>query len=304
MSKAIDPAINSLLDLDNAKGRGEDNADESLPSEHGRWITNEDIAYNGFTCVESVDTFNKHRILFKEKPKKEKTLIFLPGGAGRVHAVTPDLLVMPTNYINLFPNDFNIVSIDYDHNMGWSFAREVERVVPPRGMLIGSLSNKAINMMPAGPVKKLMTGLLDLEKVLQQIKIMFPGEHWISGHCNSCELLSKHYAFYPNPTYQGMIFLSPSWRNSWKETIGSMQYFAKTLEIPLLSIAHKYDSARVVGVELTHRISEQSKSPRREVIEVEGGTDNGLPHFSMGHHGFFGIDKQIIDHVTKFVNAK
>ena len=296
--------INSLLDLTNPKGQGVVINNSNIPAEHGTWITDEVIAHNGFTCVESVDTFNKHRILFKEQPKKEKTLIFIPGGEGRVHFITPDLVVMPTNYINQINSDYNVVSVDFDHNMGWLFAREFERVMPPRGIAIGSANRNFVNALPDTPFKKLLTALVDLSTVLDQIKIMFPGEHWVAGHCNSCELLSKHYAFNNTVTYQGMIFLTPSWRNTWKETIDKMNYFAKPLNIPLLTVIHKEDSAKVVGVELAHAITEQSQSPRRRLQVVEGGIDCGLPHFSMGHHGYFGIDNIVIDHIIDFVNAK
>ena len=43
---------------------------------------------------------------------------------------------------------------------------------------------------------------------------------------------------------------------------------------------------------------------RHRHVTLTGGIDQGLPNFSLGYHGYFGLDTTVINEIVSFVNDK
>jgi hypothetical protein len=105
------------------------------------------------------------------------------------------------------------------------------------------------------------------------------------------------------PSISGFLFSNPAWKNTWREHLENLRYFRTDFNFPLMIAQHRDDRALVTDVEIAKKILETSCPPRAKYTELSGGIDQGLPHFSMGHHGFRGIESLLTDAMRDFVNS-
>jgi hypothetical protein len=301
------------LDLSNSKGWGKKDFDPDLPSEHGEILTDEDLellstTYGDFCPYPITGTKRKHRALVKMNPNNSKTAIFLHGGAGRIFAVDtkiyPRGMILPMNLFARWPDDINLVVIDFDHGLGWAWTRVTENL-KFKNLPWDKLSYVA-DKAPDTQQGRLLSAYRDFFMILEQIKNLM-GENnqlWTIGHCNACEFLARFYDTIEDHTkISGMILASPSWRSTWRYCLDKLQYFQKEVEIPLMTVQHIRDRALVTDELIAVTILERSGAKVTKYLPIDGGIDPGLPHFSMGHHGFRGVEDELISGITDFIRA-
>lgn len=300
------------LDTSSSKGWGNPNYDVNDPAEHGAIISDLDLkilseTYRDFSFVRSKGTINPHRIIHRIDPANISTMVIITGGESRIHAVDlavyPEGLVFPMNLFANWPRDVNLVVIDFNHQMSWTWARNTD-TFRFKGVSWEKLMGM-ISFNGNGPAAQLLDALHDFKLMVQQIKDMIPGSMlWALGHCNSCSFLAKYHDFFSDPTeFSGLVFASPGWWSSWKEMLADMKYFCTPVSIPLMVVQHQDDRCRITGPELARAIVEKSDAPVKKYLELEGGVNLGCPHFSMGHHAFRGIEDTLIKEIIKFIKS-
>lgn len=298
------------LDLTNPKGMGIDTADPDLPSDHGEHLTDQDIEklkfyIPGLDTLTIPGTIRKHRYLAKIREGNQSTVVFIPGGIGWLYSVdkgqTLAGFVYPLTLLKSWPDDVNLIIVDMDHDLGWLWASrsdfrlqnvDLDRY---RYLLTKDLFNDSYS-------KKLVAAFHDIQVIVQHISAMTKTKVWLTGHCNSCDMLARFYDFSLHRNMiDGLIFTSPFWIKYWHKPKDKITYFKTPVNIPFLVVQHRCDGNRGCHADIATKIISDSRSTQADYIELDGGIDQGLPHFSMGYHGFRGIETQLTESIRKFI---
>ena len=143
----------------------------------------------------------------------------------------------------------------------------------------------------------------DFENILEYIKKSTNTNLWLMGHCSSAVMVSIiHDVDRYNHLYKGMILLAPWWKKIWREIgLDRMRYFSTEVNKPLLVIQHAEDSCVGIHPEVSKKIVSDVNSPLTKYVELDGGIDQGCPHFSLGYHGFRGIEYKVINEISNFI---
>jgi hypothetical protein len=148
------------------------------------------------------------------------------------------------------------------------------------------------------------TFIKDFKNVLEYIKNLNKTNIWLMGHCTGAVMLSiMHDVNQYHHLYKGMIFLSPYWKKNWREmSLKKMKYFLTQVNKHLLIVQHIEDPCLGVHPEISKKIiCDIDKPSLTRYIELNGGINQGCPHFSLGYHGYRGIEYRVIDEINRFI---
>lgn len=145
----------------------------------------------------------------------------------------------------------------------------------------------------------------DFKDILEYIKNLNKTNIWLMGHCSSTILISIIYDLNQyNHLYKGMIFLNPYWKNNWKETeLDELKFFLTKVNKPILIIQHAEDPCQGTHTKIAKRIvNDINNDTLTKYVELNGGIDQGCPHFSLGYHGFRSIENKVINEINAFIS--
>lgn len=145
----------------------------------------------------------------------------------------------------------------------------------------------------------------DFENILEYIKKLTNTNLWLMGHCSSAVMVSIiHDVNQYNHLYKGIILLAPWWNKIWREKgLDKMKYFSTEVNKPLLVIQHAEDPCVGIHPEISKKIVNDINTPLTKYVELNGGIDQGCPNFSLGYHGFRGIEHKVINEINDFIQS-
>jgi hypothetical protein len=145
----------------------------------------------------------------------------------------------------------------------------------------------------------------DFKNILEYIKKLTNTNLWLMGHCSSAVMVSIiHDVNQYNHLYKGIILLAPWWKKIWREIgLDKMKYFSTEVNKPLLVIQHAEDSCVGIHPEVSKKIVNDINTSLTKYVELNGGIDQGCPHFSLGYHGFRGIEYKVINEINDFIQS-
>ena len=74
--------------------------------------------------------------------------------------------------------------------------------------------------------------------------------------------------------------------------------------VPVLVVHHRQDGCRLCPYsDLPRLIDKLSASPRKELISVTGGADQGDPCEAMAHHGFNGLEGEVVARIANWITT-
>lgn len=76
------------------------------------------------------------------------------------------------------------------------------------------------------------------------------------------------------------------------------------LHVPVLVVHHRQDACRVTRPEDLPRLMERlAATPRRELLLFDGGISEGNPCQARAHHGFNGIEREVVTRIAAWISA-
>ena len=326
-------SILDTLDIIHPRGWGE-YGQHGDACEHGHPITETDIEnlkkHYGLEISYHTINGNKYKLISSLQKDATSTLVLLHGGDGKYYVIDsgdiPNGLVMPFfEYCKL--KKLNLVIVDPDHPLEWAwnilantleFNSEILREKKlwqvkkhlkqwskkGREFYIHSHKNLSPNFFSVNKILNDVHNFVkDFEKLLEHIKNITNTDIWLMGHCSGAVMLSYiHDINQYNHLYKGMILLSVYYKKNWRETgLSEMNFFLTKVTKPILAIQHAEDPCMGTHPEIAKKIISDIDNASARYIELEGGIDQGCPHFSMGYHGFRGIEHKVIDEIDNFI---
>jgi dienelactone hydrolase len=75
--------------------------------------------------------------------------------------------------------------------------------------------------------------------------------------------------------------------------------------VPVLVVHHRHDGCKHCAYgELPRLMDGLSASPRKELLSFDGGQDRGDPCEAMAHHGFNGIENDVVVKIARWITAR
>jgi len=79
----------------------------------------------------------------------------------------------------------------------------------------------------------------------------------------------------------------------------------QNIRIPTLVVHHVKDGCKFCPYEeVSGMLDRLSNAPRKELISIEGGTDQGDPCKAMAYHGFNGKEKEVVTKIAEWITRK
>lgn len=324
-----------ILNLDTNHPRGWGELGQTGDAcQHGHQATEADLEnlkkHYGLEISYHTVNDNKYRIISLLNKEATDTIIHIIGGDGKYYLMDsndiPNGLIMPF-FEDCKRKKINLIIVDpeYPLEWGWEYlmnAEFVERLTKEKKIIKNKIASLVLTSLGRQfyiknyekitenffvknkNLFKVHTFIKDFKNILEYIKILTDTNIWLMGDCSGATLISVMYDINKyNQLYKGMIFFSPYWKKFWKEKdLEIMNYFLTKVTKPLLVIQHINDPCQGVDPKISKRIVTNIKNPSlTKYVELDGGIDQGCPNFSLGYHGYRGIEHQFIDEVYDFI---
>jgi dienelactone hydrolase len=79
----------------------------------------------------------------------------------------------------------------------------------------------------------------------------------------------------------------------------------RRIAVPVLVVHHRQDGCRVTAFADVSKLTDALESaPRKELIAVEGGTSRGDPCEAFAHHGYNGIEREVIGRIAAWMTGE
>jgi alpha/beta superfamily hydrolase len=76
------------------------------------------------------------------------------------------------------------------------------------------------------------------------------------------------------------------------------------LTIPVLVVHHEQDGCKFCSFgDIPQLMEKLTNSPRKELITFKGGEDRGDPCGAMAHHGYNGLEKEVVARISQWIQA-
>lgn len=323
-----------LLDLDIVNPRGWGELGRTGDScEHGHYITEIDIENLKKNCGLEISTHtingNKYKLISSLQKDAKDTVLSILGGDGKYYIIDsediPNGLIMPfAEYCKI--KKLNLVIIDPERPLEYAWQSRMsplkieDKKIWFKNPKIRAKVKKWLKLAREFYIKNYKTlsedffsqnkilhevhiFIEDFKTILEHIKSTTNTNIWLMGHCSSAVMISIiHDINRYNDLYKGMIFLNPWWKLKWRETgLEDMRYFLTKVTKPLMVVQHIEDPCVGTHPEIAKKIISDINGTLTRYVELEGGIDQGCPHFSMGYHGFRGIEHKVIDEIDSFI---
>lgn len=211
------------------------------------------------------------RILFFPAVAGEATVILLPGGDGIVGIRDDGGAVWPnhtfTRSMTLWSkNGINAVLFDSPNGLGNH----------------GESRNDADHL-------RRIAAVIDFIRKKSNLPV------WLVGHSNGTLSVSNYINASPDneKKVDGLVILGTEHRVEFK----------RPLKLPILAIHHVLDGCNATPIFASVRVIEAAKlsSPRADMIKLDGGREESMPCKARSHHGFLGIEDELIARISTFI---
>jgi len=320
------------LNIIHPRGWGELGQDGDT-CEHGHQVTETDLKnlkkYYELEVSYHTINGNKYKLISLLHKDATDTVVSILGGDGKYYIIDsndiPNGLIMPfAEYCKI--KKLNLVIVDPNNPLEWAWQVKIsplkidDKKIWAKHLVTRSRFKKWLKLAREFYIKNhknlskdffLQNKILhdihifikDFEKILEYIKNLTNTNLWLMGHCSGANMISYIYDINQyNHLYKGIIFLNPYWKKHWREIgLEAMNYFLTKMTKPLLIIQHSEDPCIGTHPEICKKILSDIDNSLTKYVELNGGIDQGCPHFSVGYHGFRGIEHKVIDEINNFI---
>jgi hypothetical protein len=290
----------------------------TLPSDHGAWYTKQDIEnliqHTGATESTHVAPNGNYKLLSIFSGNATDTVLLIPSGDQYPYCIDsksyPNGFLIPGNLLDKWKKyNINVILLipPYTLDYGWG-------TMAGNRKTFYNLTNKLLTSKIKNKVDKenffikILNFYQDLNSILKDISQK--QKIWTVGHCTSADILARYSSVKQFVKPHGIVMWNPQWRifsqsadiQAWQTSSKIEKYFETKTSSHLLVVQHKQDKCPCVSVNIAKKIVDDSNSKYKKLEILDGGTDAGLPCFSMGYHGFAGIEEQLVKATARFIN--
>lgn len=270
-------------------------------TEHGQPINDIDLAQQGFDVKIVNGQNNQYRLFSRIRHDNKNTVLVVAKGDGRLYSIKShgkDSLVFPASLSSSWPQDINLIFLDLINPLPYDlliFSKLRLMNIP-----IESIPNLIVQHYSNPVDETLLKFFQDFIPLVDELKKTT--RFFLLGHSNSCELIARFYdLILDKKSIAGLIFCNPA-TNTYMQQQEKIKYFYCKIQQPILILQHQQDTSKKSSVVLSQRLFDDFVTMDSKYIKVlAGGSNQGLPEFSVGYHGFREIESQVCEEIKKFI---
>jgi len=139
----------------------------------------------------------------------------------------------------------------------------------------------------------------DISAILAWIKTETTAPIWLVGTSRGTQ--SVAYVATANPTnIYGIVLTSSILYDAKSDAVPEMKL--EKLQMPVLVVHHKEDGCSHCPFDLIPSLMNKlSASAAKELIAIEGGQTKGDPCNAFGHHGFNGVEQEVVTKIADWI---
>lgn len=297
------------LDISSPRGFGQRGQDGDA-TEHGTACTIEhllDLCNSTDAYIKEISTpGGTYKLICTDADNSNTTVFLIAGGVQQVFCLDsnagPEGFVLPLNLISLWKeHNINVAVIVPPYTMPWGWWA----MVP--SSKTNQISNRTVLTMPPDSPSIAINMIVRFQEDLHHLLNNFQDQQcWLVGHCSSADMIARYYSVEQVTKPAGLVLWNPP-NNTWKITnevnnMDDLIYFYTKVDVPVLFVQHQQDTCPAGSVEAAKKIFDDCTSPEKKLVILDGGTNQGCPNFSMGYHGFRGIESALVQTTAEFIN--
>lgn len=226
-----------------------------------------------------------------------------PGVTQRMLVITPE---HPKASVVLFAGGHGGLRIADDGTIRWgkrNFLVRTRQMFADRGLTVAVVDAPSDRQGPPylDRFRETPEHVVDIKAVIAWLRQQANVPVWLVGTSRgtlSAAYVTTQLTGADGP--DGLVLTSTILTDHWATPVPQMEL--GNIRVPVLVIHHEHDGCIVCQPGYLPRLmSRLTAAPRKELITVSGGADEGDPCEAMSHHGFNGIEQEVVSRATDWI---
>ena len=244
-------------------------------------------------------------IVYAQTPEKVVDIPTRPGTTQRMLVLTPPA---PKASVILLAGGHGGLQISSDGAIHWgkdNFLVRARQLFADQGLLVVLVDAPSDRLSPPflRGFRQTPEHLADIKAVIAWVRGQTKTPVWLAGTSRgtqSAAFVATQLQAPDGP--DGLAISSSILVDSEGPSLLSMPM--DTLRIPVLVVHHEQDGCRLCSFSLTSNLMDKLRdAPKKQLISFTGGEDVGDACNARAHHGFNGLDKDVVGKMSKWMLA-
>ena len=230
-----------------------------------------------------------------------------PGVTQRIVLLSPE---NPKAAVVLFPGGHGGLGISPDGHFNWgegNFVVRTREMFAAQGLWVAVVDAPSDRQSPTylGRFRQTAEHVADIKAVIAWLKQQARVPVWLVGTSRGTQSTAFIATQLPpaDGGPDGLVLTSTILTDNKGRPVPEMQL--DEIVVPVLVVHHRHDGCKNCAYsELPRLMDKLSAAPRKELITVDGGQDRGDPCGPYAHHGYNGIEKDVVARIARWIEAK
>jgi len=230
-----------------------------------------------------------------------------PGVTQRIVLLSPE---NPKAAVVLFPGGHGGLRISQDGRFNWgegNFVVRTREMFATQGLLVAVVDAPSDRQSPPylGGFRQTPEHVADIKAVIAWLKQQSRVPVWLVGTSRGTQSAAFIATQLPpaDGGPDGLVLTSTILTDNKGRPVPDMRL--DKIVVPVLVVHHRHDGCKNCAYsELPRLMDKLSAAPRKELITVDGGQDRGDPCGPYAHHGYNGIEKDVVARIARWIEAK
>jgi pimeloyl-ACP methyl ester carboxylesterase len=241
-----------------------------------------------------------------QTPPRVVDLPTRPGVTQRVLVLAP---VQPRAAVVLFAGSHGGLQLSTDGGFGWgkgNFLIRSRELFAEQGLLVAVVDAPSDRQTEPflGGFRQTPGHVTDAKAVIAWLKQRAPVPVWLVGTSRGTQS-AAFIATQASPASggpDGLVLTSSILRDPRGRPVPDMPLDRVT--VPVLVVHHRQDGCRLcLFADVPRLMAGLSASPRAELLAFEGGTSRGDPCEAFAHHGYNGLEREVVAKIAGWILA-
>jgi pimeloyl-ACP methyl ester carboxylesterase len=228
-----------------------------------------------------------------------------PGVTQRVLVLGP---AAPRAAVVLFAGGHGGLQISPDGRFAWgggNFLVRSRRLFAEQGLLVAVLDAPSDRQNPPylGGFRQTPDHVTDVGAVVAWLKQQAPVPVWLVGTSRgtqSAAFVATRLSVAAGGGPDGLVLTSTILSDDRGRPVPDMEL--QRINVPVLVVHHRQDGCRHCAYrDLPRLMGKLASVPRAELLTLEGGVDRGDPCEASGHHGFNGLERDVVGAIAAWI---
>ena len=230
-----------------------------------------------------------------------------PGVTQRIVLLTPE---NPKAAVVLFPGGHGGLRISPDGHFSWgegNFVVRTREMFAAQGLMVAVIDAPSDRQSPPylSGFRQTPEHVADIKAVIAWLKQQARVPVWLVGTSRGTQSAAFVATQLPpaDGGPDGLVLTSTILTDNKGRPVPNMAL--GKIVVPVLVVHHRHDGCKHCAYsDLPRLMDKLTAAPRKELITVDGGQDRGDPCEARAHHGFNGLEQDVVARIAQWIEAR